>query len=129
VNWRGAGDPHNLLGGDVIFRVRTIRIAPSGWSVSGAVVNRTKEPLQIVYGHESAGHNGFGIRIDEAAAHALRSRPEIPNLLRPGEGWTGTFAGPDGLARGTLVHVQFGQFATSQGYRFTWVTDRAYRVR
>ena len=56
-------------------------------------------------------------------------RPPVPTLLRPGEGWTGTFSGPDGLAAGTLVRVQFGQFATLHADRYTWVTDHAYRVR
>ena len=36
---------------------------------------------------------------------------------------------PEGLAAGTLVRVQFGQFGTLHGDRYTWVTDHAYRVR
>ena len=129
LNWKEAGDPYNLLGGPIVFRVRTIRVGPHGWSVRAAVINRTKQPLRIVYGHESPGHNAFGIRVGEAAATAQHFRPRAPILLRPGEGWNGTFSGPDGLAPGTLVHVQFGQFGTLHADRFTWVTDHAYRVR
>jgi hypothetical protein len=129
VDWREAGDPYNLLGGPIVYRVRTIRIAPSGWSVTASVVNRTKEPLRIVYAHEPAGYNDFGIRVGEAPAQALHSSPPVPILLRPGERWSGTLSGPEGLARGTLVRVQFGQFGTLHGDRFTWVTDHAYRVR
>ena len=128
LNWTESGDPHNLLGGPIVFRVRTLRIGPHGWSVSAEVVNRTKEPLRIVYGHEP-GHNDFGIRIGDAPGRALRFRPPVPFLLRPGERWSGTFSGPDALARGELVHVQFGQFGTLHADRFTWVTDHAYRVR
>ena len=72
-----------------MYRVRTLRFGPHGWSVSGSVLNRTKH----------------------------------------GEGWTGTFSGPDGLTSGTLVRVQFGQFGTLHADRYTWVTDHAYRVR
>jgi hypothetical protein len=129
VNWREVGDPHNLLGGPLVVRVRTIRIGPRGWSVSGSVVNRTNEPLRIAYAHEPAGHNYFGIRIGEAAGPALGFQPPVPILLRPGEGWSGTFSGPDALARGVLVRVQFGQFATINGARYVFVTDHAYRVR
>ena len=129
VNWREAGDPHNLLGGPIVYRVQTIRVAPSGWRVTASVVNRTKEPLRIVYAHEPAGHNAFGIRVGEGAAHALHFKPAVPILLRPGEGWSGEFSGPERLPSGTLVHVQFAQFGTLHGDRFTWVTDHAYRVR
>ena len=129
VHWREAGDPYNLLGGPVVYRVRTLRFGPHGWSVSGSVLNRTKQPLRIVYAHEPAGHNAFGIRVGEAPGLAVRFRPPVPTLLRPGEGWTGTFSGPDGLAAGTLVRVQFGQFGTLHADRYTWVTDHAYRVR
>jgi hypothetical protein len=101
--------------------------------VSGSVVNRTKQPLRVVYMHEPPGRNGFGIvvgRPDIApVATATRFDPPVPILLRPGEGWSGTFSGPDRLARGVLVHVQFGQFGTVHADRFTWVTDHAYRVR
>ena len=129
VDWREAGDPHNLLGGPIVYRVRTIRVAPSGWTVTASVVNRTKEPLRIVYAHEQTGQNAFGIRVGEGAAHALHFQPKVPVLLRPGEGWSGWFSGPERLPSGTLVHVQFGQFGTLHGDRFTWVTDHAYRVR
>jgi hypothetical protein len=129
LNWREAGDPHNLLGGPIVYRVRSLRIGPRGWTVAAAVVNDTKEPLRIVYGHEPAGHNDFGIRVGEAPGRAEEFRPAVPILLRPGEGWSGTFSAPDRLARGTLVRVQFGQFGTLHGDRWTWVTDHAYRVR
>ena len=129
VKWREAGDPHNLLGGPIVFGVRSIRIAPSGWSVTASVANRTKEPLRIVYAHEPAGHNAFGIRVGDVPAQARDFHPTVPILLRPGEEWQGTFSGPEGLATGTLVRVQFGQFGTLHGDRFTWVTDHAYRVR
>ena len=129
VNWREAGNPHNLLGGPIVFGVRSIRIVPTGWSVSASVVNRTKEPLRIVYAHEPAGHNAFGIRVGDVMVQARDSHPPVPILLRPGQQWRGTLSGPEGLATGTLVRVQFGQFGTLHGDRFTWVTDHAYRVR
>jgi hypothetical protein len=129
VNWTESADPHNLLGGPIVFRVRTIRLGPHGWTVGAAVTNETKEPLRIVYGHEPAGSNAFGIRVGEAPGRALEFHPPVPTLLRPGEGWSGTFSGPDTLAAGELVRVQFGQFGTAHADRFTWVTDHAYRAR
>jgi len=133
LNWTEAGDPHNLLGGPIVFRVRTLRIGPKGWTVDGAVTNRTKQPLGIVYGHEAPGHNAFGIVLGRSGtgpvATATRFHPPVPILLRPGERWSGTFSGPDPIARGALVHVQFGQFGTLHADRFSWVTDHAYRVR
>ncbi len=133
VNWTESGDPHNLLGGPLVFEVRTLRIGPKGWSVEGSVANRTTQPLRIVYAHEPAGHNAFGIAVlhgtELASARATRLEPPVPTLLRPGEAWRGTFSGPDTLAPGVLVHVEFGQFGTPHADRFTWVTDHAYRVR
>jgi hypothetical protein len=129
VNWKGAGNPHNLLGGPIVYRVRTIRIGPHGWSVTGTVVNRTSQPLRIVYAHEPAGHNYVVISIGEAAAQALRFHPAVPTLLRQGEGWSGTFSGPDEFARGIRIRVQFGQFAPINGARYVWVTDHSYLVR
>jgi hypothetical protein len=122
-----------LLGGPIVYRVKTIRIAPGGWSVRALVANRTKVPLRIVYAHEPAGHNAFGIVLGEdgfgPVATATRFDPKVPILLQPGERWSGTFSGPDAVAAGALVHVQFGQFGTPHADRFAWVTDHAYRVR
>jgi hypothetical protein len=131
VNWREAGDPHNLLGGPIVFRVRTIRIGPKGWSVDAAVANRTKQPLRLAYNHEAPGRNAFGITVgtEGPPATATSFRPRVPVLLPAGASWSGTFSGPDLLAPGVLVHVQFGQFGTLHADRFTWVTDHAYRVR
>jgi hypothetical protein len=129
LNWLEADDPYNLLGGPIVYRVRTLRIGPKGWSVSAAVLNHTKQPLRIVYDHQPPGSNAFGIRVGDAPARALRFRPPVPILLLAGERWSGTFSGPDALARETLVRVQFGQFGTLHADRFVWVTDHAYRVR
>ena len=129
MNWREAGDPHKLLGGRTVFRVQTLRIGRDGWSVDAAVFNRTKEPLRIVYAHEPTGHNDFGIRAGDVPARARSFHPRVPILLEPGQGWSGTFSGRDGLVPGMVVRVQFGQFGTAHGDRFVWVTDHAYRVR
>jgi hypothetical protein len=133
IDWREAGDPHHLLGGPIVFRVQMLALGPAGWSVKGSVTNRTTQPLRIVYAHEPAGHNAFGIVVGNPqiapVATATHFEPLVPTLLRPGERWSGTFSGPDGVARGVLVHVQFGQFATLHADRFSWVTDHAYRVR
>jgi hypothetical protein len=133
LNWTESGDPHHLLGGPIVFKVRNLRIGPGGWSVEGSVANKTTQPLRIVYAHEPAGHNAFGIAVVNEAgagfAHATRFRPRVPILLEPGEGWSGTFSGPDQIAPGVLVRVSFGQFGTPHADRFTWVSDHAYRVR
>jgi hypothetical protein len=131
LDWTESGDPHNLLGGPIVFHVRTLRLGPKGWTVDAAVVNRTKQPLRILYAHEAPGHNEFGLYVLKTDGYALATRfhPRVPTLLLPGERWSGTFSGPAPVARGTHVSVQFGQFATTHGDRFAFVTDHAYVVR
>jgi hypothetical protein len=131
VHWTESGDPHNLLGRPIVFRVRTIRVGPGGWSVDGSVTNKTKEPLGLVYAHEAPGSNAFGLFIleTEGFAIATRERPPVPTNLRPGETWKGTFSGPDQIASGVRLRVQFGDFGTLHADRFRFITDHAYRVR
>jgi hypothetical protein len=131
VNWRESTNPHNLLDGPIVFRVRTLRVGPRGWSVDGSVANHTGQALRIVYAHESAGHNMFGLYIIETGGFtiATRSRPRVPTVLLPGETWAGTFSGPDVVASGVRLHVQFGQFGDNQAHRWGFVTYHSYVVR
>lgn len=148
LNWKETAQPRRYPGvkGRLVLRVRRIRIEPSGWSVDASVTNSTGAALRLVYEHNPPGLPGFGViltssgEVSELASlirrHALpppsiatRYRPAIPALLRPGENWSGTFSGPDLLAAGRFVHVEFGDFGTPHGDRFGWVTNHAYRVR
>jgi hypothetical protein len=131
VDRKEAVDPHRLLGGLMVFRVQTLQFGPQGWSVEGSVVNRTKQAVRIVFAHEAAGHNAFGLYAFESNGflNETHAHPPVPELLLPGDSWSGTFSGPDRIARGARIHVQFGQFAPDSGGRFLFITDHTYLVR
>ena len=97
------------------------------WRVSGSIRNDSDVPLRIFRPHTDAG-TYFGLlafqhassaaierRLSEGRIHAQlvadRFRPTLPRLLRPGEGWQGTFSGPGRLPRGRDVRVVLGRFS------------------
>lgn len=62
-----------------------------------------------------------------------RSRPALPELLKPGERWHGVVSGPGRPRSGAWVRFNFGFYVVSGLFRdrsrgFAWITDHAFRV-
>ena len=90
----------------------------------GATIDYPNQPVSLVVQTD----NGGGIKYLKPLA-AKEFSPALPQLLKPHSIWTGTFAGSDPVARGTLVEVGFGQFiyvgATSYQRSFSTITAKS----
>ena len=125
---RSLGWHENCGTHDDALPIETRRIAVRGgrWRVSLAFRNETSVTLSVVRPHIPGG-TYFGLepfetssssevreRAERLAAKprtlADRFEPELPRLLMPGEGWSGTFSGPGGLPAGTPIRVVLGRF-------------------
>jgi hypothetical protein len=126
-------DWHELDGVDAVgfqFDVRALRIEERGWAVQAGVTNRTDATFRITRPHVRGGTKFglFVLRSDSArewrqrvAARRLtpellasRFEPPIPQLLRPGARWIGTFSGPGRPPAGSFVRIAFGRFVTTE---------------
>jgi hypothetical protein len=130
------------------FRIHSVTATRRGWSIRAVVRNRTRQVIRI----RSEARNpyalgrstDFGIaepgptcdpqpyeppcRYVERRATIFRPRA-FGRSLRPGESWTGTFGGYGSLRRGVSYYVWFGVFVPERGAPFSWLTQRAFRLR
>ena len=138
---------------DDALPIETRRLAVRGgrWHVTLAFRNETSVTLTIVRPH-IAGGTYFGLepfetssssevreRAERLAAKprtlADRFEPELPRVLMPGDGWSGTFSGPGGLPAGTPIRVVLGRFVirghVPPGFfdGFLCISERAVRLR
>ena len=133
LNWReSTGKP----GERVIVRIDTLTVREGGWSVRASLENDTAAPLFIGRPHT-----------DERATFALvtaastRGRgsvptgliaseysPELPRILDPGKGWSGTFSGAGVMRDGTRVRIAFGTFWAYGGVRIAGRRRMLFRV-
>jgi len=105
---------------------RRLVVANGRWSVDLSFRNGTRATLNVIRPHH-AGGTYFGLEpFKTASLREVRSRAEIgaakpraiadrfrpakPGLLRPGESWSGSFAGPGALPAGTPLRVVLGRF-------------------
>ncbi|MDQ3821882.1 MAG: hypothetical protein M3321_01410 [Actinomycetota bacterium] len=123
------------------FRVVSVTVVGTRWSVRAAVHNRSAKTIFIVRPNANAFpvQYGFGLlalrracprgsRCAPVGITATQSRPRIPRRLAPGASWTGVFGGRGVLPRRVLLSVSFGRFTAAGGVRFTWVTQRSFRL-
>ena len=93
----------------------------------GTTISYPNQPVSLVVQTD----NGGGIKYLKPLA-AKEFTPALPQLLKPHSTWTGTFAGSDPVAHGTLFEVGFGQFtyvgATSYQRSFSTITAKSAKV-
>jgi hypothetical protein len=124
---------HENASGNLKFVVRSINFTKNGWVVDTTFTNTSKQPVQVgtVFGlllltttstSQSAFQGAKGLP-------AARFSSPLPKTLKPGQSWSGTFAGTGVPPHGVYVRVIYGRFtggfAGTQGWY--WVTDHAYR--
>jgi hypothetical protein len=113
--------------GYIETHVTRIDFGPNGWRVHASIANKSPLPVhllsptvptgaQIAYPNQTMSllvetDNGSGIKQLQPLP-AREFRPALPAALKANSTWTGTFAGSDPVAHGTLFYVGFGQFQT-----------------
>jgi hypothetical protein len=120
-------------GKEMLFRVGTLTVNGSAWSVSASFASRSSKTLglrpnfELLVGRtETQTH---GLTVLRATAYS----PAPPRTLAPGASWSGTFSGRGAaaLVKGRFVHVSFGWFVgrlfpDTPG--FAWVTDNVKQL-
>jgi peptide/nickel transport system permease protein len=122
--------------------VTTIEFGRYGWQVHASITNKSPLGLRlfsltappgttITYPNQPVSlviqtDNGGGIKYLKPLA-ANEFTPALPQLLKAQATWTGTFAGSDPVAHGTLFEVGFGQFTyvNSTNYQRSFSTITA----
>jgi len=109
----------------VTLGLRRLTLSRDRWRVEASVQNGTGVALSVLRPHtdetffglaafQGAGAADVHARARRQALHlqlvADRFRPQLPRLLAPGAGWSGTFSGPGRLPRGRFIRVVVGRF-------------------
>jgi hypothetical protein len=144
LEWKESFEAH---GRPVLeFAVTRVQFRPGGWSVGGAVTNRSTVGFSIVAPSGIPALLGrkqnwtwFGLawmtkRQDVRIVHAETYRPAaLPKILAPGETWSGTFGGPVFAARRRTIRVTFGMFVARKTpppgvpAQVGWVIDHSFQ--
>jgi len=111
--------------------VTAIEFGRYGWRVHASIANKSPLTVRVnnrraptgtsmVYPYEPMSliiqtDAGAGTKRLEPLP-ATDFAPALPTVLKPHSTWTGTFAGSDPVARGTLFFVGFGQFAIGSSF-------------
>jgi len=115
----------------MVFKVTSLTVDGSSWSVKASVANRTTKAVKI--------RKRFGIGLFESeeqyegytVLRASAYAPKLPARLGPGKTWSGTFRGTGILLPGTLVRVIFATFVAPLlpgKTDFDWITDDWVRL-
>jgi peptide/nickel transport system permease protein len=112
-------------------RVSAVEFGPSGWRVHASIANKSPLTLRLTSGTSPSGSSiGYPhqrmsliVQTDEGSGTkflkplpASAFAPALPAMLKPHSTWTGTFAGSDPVARGTLFYTGFGEFQLASGF-------------
>lgn len=107
----------------LVYTVRRIEVTTDGWRVEASVTNRRPRALDVL-GLHRPGKVRFGLIVStrrrlpparqlhdvHTPFFAARTTPPVPATLRPGQSWSGSFAGPGRPPRGAYLRVTFGRF-------------------
>lgn len=134
----------------LVFGVRSFAVTETGWRADISVENRSDVGWEVGAPRLTV-ERAFGVllfpdddlgeleaRNREGTLPALRRAtayaPPLPQVLEPGDSWSGTISAPGPLAAGLWLRVSFGTF-TSVGDpppgaqpQVIWFTDHAYRL-
>lgn len=126
------------------FRVQSVTIGGSAWSVRASVTNRSAEQIAVVTVPSPYLAYRFGLLASkprrrgpfpETLSHArtwfgaISFAPSPPAVLGRGRTWRGTFSGRGTIPRATLIRVTFGDFLSRRlQWSFSWATTDAFRL-
>jgi hypothetical protein len=120
------------------FKVRSVTVTPSGWSVQAEMINRSGK--RITFRRATSffpPRVGFGLRAprprvvgrrDFVELRATTFTPSLPESLEPGRRWSGRFSGRGRLPRRKPITVTFGVFLVNGTDPFSWETQRRFRL-
>jgi peptide/nickel transport system permease protein len=131
VNWTDVTRLYTQVAGGLTkhgyleTHVTEIEFGRYGWQVHASIANKSPLALRlfslsappgmtITYPNQTVSllvqtDRGGGRYLKPLAAKEFT--PALPQLLKPHSTWTGTFAGSDPVAHGTVFYVGFGQFS------------------
>jgi hypothetical protein len=128
------------------FKVASVTLTPRAWSVRATIVNRSKEPAEIVRADARAYPHQYNFAVAWFSAcpphayscerginswpslRAAYAKPALPKELGPGESWSGVFGGPGLPPQGKLVYVTFGTFVFRlRGTALGWITNGSFK--
>jgi hypothetical protein len=120
------------------FKVRSVTVTPSGWSVHAEMVNRSGKRAIFRRGKSFFPPRvGFGLRVPVkrqvgrpsfVEKSATTFSPRLPQALAAGERWSGRFSGPGSLPRRKPISVTFGVFLVNGSDPFSWTTQREFSL-
>ena len=121
------------------FRVRTVTASRTSWTVRAEVSNRSPHTIFVraadlrsyppLYGFSVlAPRPSCDYGCTPVPFAAARFTPRLPNPLRPGTVWQGTFSGRGRLTGKRGLALSFGRFQVAGGISFSWSTRRTFRL-
>jgi len=124
------------------FTVKSVTVEGTRWSVRASVVNHSKHVVTITRGKASVGNFRSGLIVPYAGTPcsiigsclptllgSQQSRPSFPSALKPGQAWSGGFAGVGRIPRGQVLNVAFGFFVDpTLKKQFSWITQHSFKV-
>lgn len=121
-------------GGSLGFRVRSIDLGRTGWTVHAAITNRSKTAVTVTKGYDYARAAGLSLVYPDSTAGSTGNLKVVtaetvePPLrtLAPGGTWQGTFSGKGRPPQGKIIYVGFGLFTPTTGVPFTYLTDHSF---
>ena len=133
--------PTTMGSGYLETKVSTVEFGKLGWRVHASIANVGHVPVRLLakvpagtplfYPQEPFSlivrtDNGGGTKTLKPLA-PLSFDPAVPDTLKPGTTWKGTFSGAEAVKKGTLFYVGFGQFGYDPRYNpllFSIVTSK-----
>jgi peptide/nickel transport system permease protein len=111
-------------------RVSAVEFGRYGWRVRASIANKSPITLRLISGSPSGISIGYPhqrmsliVQSDEGSGTkvleplpASAFAPALPAALKPHSTWTGTFAGSDPVAHGTLFYAGFGEFQLANSF-------------
>lgn len=123
------------------FKVTNVTLGIKAWSVRGSFTNRSTKAIRVIRHPEMADYalfsfalavpyyiqSGYSKRASVRALLASYARPTFPQVLRPGQSWSGVFGGPGLPPKGKLINVVFGVFSVPGEPEWSWITTHAFK--
>lgn len=134
---------HDYGNQPMTFRIRSVTVDRRGWWVRADIVNRSRQTITIGRGDRRNYRFNDHFALQEPGPPcdpspterclpterpATRFKPFAFRPLRPGQAWRGSFGGYGRLQRRVPIYIALGVFIPQRGNRFSWMTQRAFRL-
>jgi peptide/nickel transport system permease protein len=125
--------PTQMGSGYLETKVTAVEFGKAGWRVHASVADVGHVPVRVLPEAPAGApvfypRQPFSLIVQTDAGSGTKTLqpfaassfdPPVPQMLKPGETWSGTFSGSDPVKKGALFYVGFGQFGYDPVYNPT----------